>query len=62
MKGHVWDNFSSDTYKNFTCGRPPIEVQHPLTGATFIHPPGGGPGYTRVASLVATWASAPYLQ
>lgn len=61
MKGHVWDNFSSDTYKNLPAVGP-IEVQHPLTGATFKYtPPGGGPGYTRVASLVATWASAPFL-
>ncbi|MEY4589662.1 MAG: hypothetical protein RL497_1738 [Pseudomonadota bacterium] len=61
MKGHVWDNFSSDTYKNLPAVGP-IEVQHPLTGATFKYtPPGGGPGYTRVASLVATWASAPLL-
>lgn len=61
MKGHVWDNFSSDTYKNLPAVGP-IEVQHPITGATFKYtPPAGGPGYTRVASLVATWASAPFL-
>jgi hypothetical protein len=60
MRGHVWDNFSSDTYKNLPAVGP-IEVQHPLTGATFTYtPPAGGPGYTRVPSLVATWASAPF--
>ncbi|MDZ7925153.1 MAG: hypothetical protein U5M23_14120 [Marinagarivorans sp.] len=60
MRGHVWDNFSSDTYKNLpSVGT--IDVQHPMTGAVWkFVTPSGGPGYTRVPSLVATWASAPF--
>lgn len=61
VRGHVWDNFSSETYKNLPAIGP-IDVQNPITGATWQYtPPGGGPGYTRVPSLVSTWASAPFL-
>jgi hypothetical protein len=59
--GHVWDNFSSKTYKQLpSIGE--IEVQHPLTGAAFkFQAPAGGPGYYRVPSLIGIWASAPLL-
>ncbi len=61
IRGHVWDNFSSETYKTL----PPageIEVQHPLDGSTSkFQAPGGGPGYYRVPSLIGIWATAPLL-
>jgi len=60
LRGHIWDNFSSETYKAL----PPvgtIEVNHPLTGAPAPYAmPGGGRGYMRVPSLISIWASAPY--
>jgi cytochrome c5 len=60
-KGHVWDNFSSATYKALpSVGE--IEVQHPLNGSAYkFRAPAGGPGYYRVPSLIAIWASAPLL-
>jgi len=61
MRGHVWDNFSSETYKTLpSVGA--IEVQHPLNGSTSkVNVPGGGPGYYRVPSLMGIWATAPLL-
>lgn len=60
-RNHVWDNFSSETYKNL----PPvgeIVMEHPITGKPFkFKAPSGGPGYQRVPSLISTWASAPFL-
>lgn len=60
-RGHVWDNFSSETYKALpSVGE--IQVQHPIDGSTYKFPvSGGGPGYYRVPSLIAIWASAPLL-
>jgi hypothetical protein len=60
-RGHVWDNFSSETYKTLpSIGD--IEVQHPLDGSTSkFHAPAGGPGYYRVPSLIGIWATAPLL-
>ena len=59
--GHIWSEFSSDNYKN----QPPvgeIEVLEPFTGQTEkFSPPGGGPGYYRVPTLVSIWSSAPLL-
>ncbi|HEX3718398.1 MAG TPA: hypothetical protein VH595_10565 [Verrucomicrobiae bacterium] len=60
-RGHVWNNFSSDTYKEL----PPvgdIDVWNPFTGETNKWTvPGGGPGYYRTASLISVWATAPLL-
>ncbi len=61
MEGHVWDNFSSATYKKLPSAGA-IEVQNPADGSTFTFQlPAGGRGYYRVASLVGMWATAPYL-
>ena len=64
MSGHIWDNFSSQTYKELPLPdevdlynpfdeTQPIKFQ-PKTKHT-------GPGYYRVASLVSLWSSAPFL-
>ena len=64
MPGHIWDNFSSQTYKELPLPDEvdlynpfdetrPIKFQ-PKTKHT-------GPGYYRVASLVSLWSSAPFL-
>ena len=61
MKGHVWDNFSSETYKTLPAVGE-IEVQDPFDRSTRkFRAPGGGPGYYRVPSLVSIWATAPFL-
>jgi hypothetical protein len=60
LRGHIWDNFSSETYKDLPAVGT-IEVNHPLTGAPSLYTmPDGGRGYMRVPSLVSIWASAPY--
>jgi hypothetical protein len=67
MRGQVWDNFSSDTYKNL----PAVGAVHfynPFSHAKrdqwnnndLYYPPAGGPGYYRPASLISLWATAPY--
>jgi hypothetical protein len=60
LRGHIWDNFSSETYKDLPAVGT-IEVNHPLTGTPSPYAmPDGGRGYMRVPSLVSIWASAPY--
>ena len=61
IRGHVWDNFSSETYKTLPSAGD-IEVQNPFDSSTQrFHAPGGGPGYYRVPSLIGIWATAPFL-
>lgn len=69
MRGQVWDNFSSDTYKSL----PAVGLVHffnPFKQTNAVDqwgnndvyaPPRGGPGYYRPASLVSLWATAPFL-
>ena len=61
LEGDIWDNFSSDSYKNL----PPVgelTVHHPVSGGvSSFRPLGAGRGYTRPASLISLWSSAPYL-
>lgn len=76
MRGHIWENFSSETYK--TLPPPPrkreeesssetnldgvIDVWNPYTRQTEpFRIQGGGPGYYRTPSLVSVWATAPLL-
>jgi hypothetical protein len=61
IKGKIWDNFSSDTYKNLpSVGT--IRIQNPFNGDVHEYAmPAGGRGYTRPASLVSLWTSAPFL-
>jgi hypothetical protein len=60
-RGHVWANFSSETYKNLPSVGD-IEVYNPYTGATEkFKAPAGGPGYYRPPSLISLWTSAPFL-
>ena len=63
MRGHIWDQFSSDTYKTL----PPVKLikglynpRDPARPIAFDAPPGGR-GYYRTASLTGMWATAPYL-
>lgn len=64
-RNHIWDNFSSETYKtlpkigSFDVDNPPdigkATVNIPLPGEE------AGPGYYRPPSLISLWSSAPYL-
>ncbi|MBP7146250.1 MAG: hypothetical protein KBD01_01810 [Acidobacteria bacterium] len=61
MSGHVWQNFSSRTYKELP-PVDPIEVYNPYTGRNEPYTiGGGGRGYYRVPSLISVWSSAPLL-
>jgi mono/diheme cytochrome c family protein len=59
--GHVWQWFSSDTYK--TAGAPAaIEVWNPYSEENEQFTiPADGRGYYRTPSLVSVWATAPFL-
>ena len=61
IEGDVWDNFSSASYKSLPAVGT-ITVHHPYTGEPREYQmPAGGRGYTRPASLVSLWSTAPYL-
>ncbi len=62
--GHVWDNFSSQTYKEIS----PVDELEFFNPFDEMHPikfqpkdKNTGPGYYRVSSLVSLWSSAPFL-
>ncbi|MGA7414795.1 MAG: hypothetical protein WBW33_30275 [Bryobacteraceae bacterium] len=59
--GNIWDNFSSQTYKQLpSVGT--ITVHNPFTGEPRSYQmPAGGRGYTRPASLISVWSTAPFL-
>jgi hypothetical protein len=61
IAGNIWDNFSSKSYKDLpSVGT--ITVYQPITGQPRSYKmPAGGRGYTRPASLVSVWSTAPYL-
>jgi len=69
MRGQMWDNFSSETYKHLPAVGP-VRFFNPFKTDSGVDawgnndsyaPPGGGPGYYRPASLVSLWATAPLL-
>ncbi len=62
IAGNVWDNFSSQTYKDLpSVGN--ITVYDPYTGKPSTYAmPAGGRGYIRPASLISVWSTAPFLQ
>ncbi len=60
--GHIWDNFSSETYKTLeSVGL--IQTFNPTDGSKpySFRAPAHGPGYYRVPSLISMWSSAPFL-
>jgi hypothetical protein len=61
LRDNIWDNFSSETYKQLpSVGE--ITIYDPFTGAPKQYMmPGGGRGYTRPASLISVWSTAPFL-
>jgi hypothetical protein len=61
IENNIWDNFSSRSYKDLpSVGT--MTVHDPITGEPRPYQmPAGGRGYTRPASLVSLWSTAPYL-
>lgn len=61
LGGNIWDNFSSQTYKNLpSAGK--MTFYNPIDGSPFEYElPAGGRGYTRVPSLTSLWSTAPFL-
>ncbi len=61
IKGNIWDNFTSESYKDLpSVGK--FTMHHPLTGEPREYDmPGGGRGFTRPASLISLWSTAPFL-
>lgn len=61
IRDNIWDNFSSETYKQLpSVGE--ITTYDPFTGAPKQYKmPAGGRGYTRPASLISLWSTAPFL-
>jgi len=61
LAGHIWDNFSSETYKKLPAVGA-IDVWDPIAKADGKWTvPSPGRGYYRPASLVAVWSAAPLL-
>lgn len=59
--GHIWQWFSSDTFKDLT-HPDPIQVWNPYTEQEeLFHVSGKGRGFYRTPSLVSLWATAPFL-
>jgi hypothetical protein len=60
-RGHIWNWFSSETYKMLPAPSP-IQVWNPYTeqDETFSFA-AGGRGYYRPPSLISIWATAPFL-
>jgi len=62
IAGNIWDNFSSQSYKELPAVGS-MKLRNPFTGAEYDYAlPAGGRGYTRPASLVSLWSTAPFLQ
>ena len=61
LGGNIWDNFSSQSYKDLpSVGT--ITWYQPYTGeARTYQMPAGGRGFTRPPSLVSLWSTAPFL-
>ncbi len=61
LGGNIWDNFSSQTYKDLpSVGT--ITYYHPVTGQPRTYQmPAGGRGFTRPPSLISIWSTAPFL-
>jgi len=61
LAGNIWDNFSSKSYKDLPSAGT-ITVYDPFTGQPRPYElPAGGRGYTRPASLISVWSTAPLL-
>ncbi|WP_256587034.1 hypothetical protein [Pseudomonas sp. Irchel 3E19] len=56
LGGNIWDNFSSQSYKQLPAVGPML-VLNRYTGEAWEYPmPAGGRGYTRPGSLISLWS------
>ncbi|HEU5246256.1 MAG TPA: cytochrome c, partial [Candidatus Udaeobacter sp.] len=61
IPGHIWEDYSSDTYKNLPVVDK-VTCWNPFTQQNVEwQPPGNGRGYYRPPPLVGIWATAPFL-
>ncbi len=62
IQGHVWEEFSSKTYKEQPAAGELRGLYNPVRPGKPIRfqPLGGGRGYYRVPTLAGIWATAPY--
>jgi hypothetical protein len=63
MRGHLWDQFSSETYKALPAVGPIRGLYNPRDPGDLMdfELKGGGVGYYRTPTLIGVWATAPYL-
>lgn len=61
MKGHIWELYSSETYKGMPAVKGIAYVDPFTQKAGTFDGPAGGPGYIRPATLSGVWATAPFL-
>ncbi len=63
IRGHVWEQFSSETYKSQPAVGTIRGLYNPIKPSKPIDftPGGGGRGYYRTPTLVSIWATAPFL-
>lgn len=61
IEGNIWNDFSSKSYKSLpSVGK--YTVHNPFDGKPWVYNmPAGGRGYTRPASLISVWSTAPFL-
>ena len=61
VAGHMWEDFSSDTYKNLPAVQK-ITYWNPAAQKNIEwQPPGNGRGYYRPPPIVGIWSTAPFL-
>ena len=61
VAGDIWDNFSSQSYKELpSVGTVTVHDPYSFQPSQYTMP-AGGRGYTRPASLISLWSTAPYL-
>ena len=62
VRGHVWDNFSSETYKDLPGPGVLRNLYNPLKPSDPIsfNMEAGGRGYYRTPTLISAWATAPF--
>jgi hypothetical protein len=60
IRNSIWEDYSSSTYQALdSVGR--VQYKDPFSGAQRSYEiPSGGPGYYRVPTLIAIWATAPF--
>jgi hypothetical protein len=61
LANNIWDNFSSQSYKDLPSVGPILVRDAYTDGTAEYQMPAGGRGYTRPASLISVWSTAPFL-